>query len=72
MRPWALFVAVVVFLAASFAAAESLAEGSGWLDWFFGAVVYSAVLVVIGACGHAIRVARRERRTDGEAEGCRP
>ena len=62
MRPWALFVAVVVSLAACVAAAESLAQGSGWLDWFFGAVVYSSVLLMIGACGHAIRVARRERR----------
>ena len=62
MRPWALFVAVVVFVAASVAAAESLAEGFRWLDWFFGAVVYASVLLVIGVCWNAIRVARRERR----------
>lgn len=56
-------MAAVVFVAAAGAAAQSLFEGFRWLDWFFGAVVYSAVLLVIGACWTAVRVASREGRT---------
>jgi ABC-type nickel/cobalt efflux system permease component RcnA len=62
MRPWALIVAAVVLVAAVFSAAQGLAGRFRWVDWFFGAVLYSAVLLVIGACWNAVRVARRERR----------
>ena len=53
----------VVIVAAVCAAAQSLFEGFRWLNWFFGAVVYSTVLLVTGACWPAVRVASREART---------
>jgi len=56
-------VAAVVVMAAAGSAAHSLFAGFRWLDWFFGAVVYSAVLLVLGACWNAVRVASRARRT---------
>ncbi len=62
----------MVFVAAAISAAQGLAEGFRWLDWFFGAVVYSAVLLVIVACWNAVRVARRERRTMGRLEAIDP
>lgn len=56
-------MAAAVLVAAAGAAAQSLFEGFRWLNWFFGAVVYSAVLLVTGACWTAVRAASREGRT---------